>query len=642
MKPVRICLSLGALLVSVASARAAEVEGGLRFSWAEPDHPSGIYHPAETAKLSVLVENPTKEPLALAGEIAFGTPTGVTLDPFKPLSVTPITPTTVAPGQRAKLPLTVTFANVGPYELRHRGNPADAGETIGGAGGLPLTCIFAPRMPPQPITAPRHISQWVLPLPPEAATRADYLTDLSRQTSVSTFLLDERFRYDRETKIALALGASLDAPLERVEALFAEAAQLRVGGAGGIVLRVAVPVTSDASAPEILAAYITDAYKRVHGALRGVVLVPQLPENSVLTPAAARNRFRVLYLAAYKAAKGADKNVVMLGAGSAAATRSWLIEGDNSLGPYVDAMALSDATQFAEARAQLPHAPTWVLPAGAYHWADVPAAAAMAEGAAMVGLPAPADDRGVTAHLLGGSVLFQSLRANHPDAPDAAPGDMPSLPFMAVFQGDNFSVAAIAGLGAGTALDVRFPGLAAGKTVVVPTRDPDVDDPAYANVQVPDDQRSLRVVDGAGAPVDCKVGDMLYVPATDRMVYLLGAGKAEDLAALLRPAPVSRVPVFDFTLAIPPDVGGEGGGGLTLHLTNISEKELGGTVRVFRPTGEREAAAEPLASREFAPVGSGKSLDVFLDAGPTVRAGQPLVLEFVTPRLTQRTGLILH
>jgi hypothetical protein len=41
-------------------------------------------------------------------------------------------------------------------------------------------------------------------------------------------------------------------------------------------------------------------------------------------------------------------------------------------------------------------------------------------------------------------------------------------------------------------------------------------------------------------------------------------------------------------------------------------------------------------------VGPGKSLDVFLDAGPTVRAGQPLVLEFVTPRLTQRTGLILH
>jgi hypothetical protein len=642
MKPVRICLSLAALLLSVPAARAAGAEGGLRFSWAEPDHASGIYHPTEIAKLWVVVENPTKEPLPLAGEIAFGTPTGATLEPFKALSVTPITATTVAPGQRAKLPLTVTFGNVGTYELRHRGAAGEAEEAIGGAGELPLTCIFAPRTPPQPITASRHVSQWVLPLPAEGALRAGYLTDLAKQTSVSTFLLDERFRYDGDTKIALAAGASIAAPAEKVEALFAEAAQLRVGSAGGVVLRVSVPVTSDAAAPEILGAYITDAWKRLHGALRGLVVVPQVPENSPLTAAAARDRFHVLYLAAYKAAKAADKDVVMLGVGTAAATGNWLVEGDNSLSAYVDAVALSDATQFGEARAVLPRTPTWVLPAGAYHWGDVPAAAALAEGAAMVGLPAPVEDRGATAHLLGGSVLFQVLRANHPEAPDGAPGDVPSAPFMAVFQGDNFSVAAIAGVGAGTALDVRYPGLAAGKTVVAPTRDPDVEEPAYANVQVPNDQRSLRVVDGAGAPVDCKVGDMLYVPATEKMVYLLGAGKAEDLAALLRPAPVGRMPIFDFALAIPPDVGGEGGGGLTLRMTNISEKDLAGTVRVFRPTGEQQGAPAPLATRDFGAVGPGKSLDVFLDAGPTVRAGQPLVLEFVTPRLTQRTGLILH
>ncbi len=635
MKLVR-CLCLLALCMGTAVGRARAEGPTLQLTWGESDHASGIYHPAETARLGVLVENTTSEPQPLAGEITFGAPSDGGAG-FKPISVTPITPTSVAPGQRAKLPLMVSFANAGPYELRWRANAKDPGVVISSAANLPLTCIFAPRTPPQPITAVRRVSPWVLPLPAEAAKLPNYLTDLAKQTSVASFLLDEPFRYDPDTRLALAVGAGLDASAEQLDALFTEAAALRSGGEGGILLRVTLPVSGNENVPTILGAYITDAHQRLHGALHGIVLVPQVPDDLPLT-AALRDRFHVLYLAAYKAAKAADKNIVMLGAGSAAATDQWLIAGD-SLAAYVDAVAVGDAEQCRQAHALVPGRPLWLLPPGAYHWGDTPAAAALAEGASMVGLPAPAEDRGVTAHLLGGSVLFQNLSDAHAH-PEEALAHRAGLPWMAVFQGDHFAVAAIAGLGAGTPLDLRYPGLAAGKTVI--DRPSESGDPAYPNIRVPNDLRSLRVVDAQGATIDCAVGDDLYVPAGDKLVYLLAPGNAEDLAAILRPAPVARVPVFDFTLAIPPDVGGEGGGGLTLRLTNISDKARGGTVRVFRPTGDETRPPEPLATRVFDPVAAGDTREVFLDAGTSVKVGQPLVLEFVTPGLTQRTGLILH
>ncbi|HVS71195.1 MAG TPA: hypothetical protein VHQ47_08070, partial [Phycisphaerae bacterium] len=298
--------------------------------------------------------------------------------------------------------------------------------------------------------------------------------------------------------------------------------------------------------------------------------------------------------------------------------------------------------------------PLWVIPAGADHWADTPAAAALAIGAAMVPLPAPADDRGATAHLLGNARFYQLIHPAAARIPDAPP-DLPPLPFVAVFQADQFSVAAIAGPGAGTPLDRAYPTLAAGKTVIIPASDPDQDDPPYANLRLPDDAAALRAVDAAGAPIDCRVGDYLYVPAAEKLVYVLAGGaggNAEELAALLRPATANRLPAFDFSLAIPPDIAHTGEGGLTLRLTNISPNPLPGTLRLFRmPPATTQPAASQLAappkpelltSRPFDTLPPGKTLNTFLDAGPSIRPGQTLLLEITTPTLTQRTALILH
>ena len=74
----------------------------LRMTWVGEDHPSGVYYPESAGKLTVAVENPTDGELPLKGSIAFGM-RGQTAKDFKAISITPITETTLGPGQRAAL-----------------------------------------------------------------------------------------------------------------------------------------------------------------------------------------------------------------------------------------------------------------------------------------------------------------------------------------------------------------------------------------------------------------------------------------------------------------------------------------------------------------------------------------------------------
>src|SRR4051812_30160415 len=88
----------------------------LTLAWQKPDHASGIYHVKADARLTVVVENGTDVPVDLAGEILFGT-RGASGE-FKTVSVTPISAASLAAGQRASVPLQVTFAAAGTYELQ--------------------------------------------------------------------------------------------------------------------------------------------------------------------------------------------------------------------------------------------------------------------------------------------------------------------------------------------------------------------------------------------------------------------------------------------------------------------------------------------------------------------------------------------
>ena len=107
------CAGGMALVLSAAVARGEE--GALRMSWADANHPSGIYHAAEAGTLAVVVENGTGEAAELKGAVEFGLRVG---EGFKALSVTPVKATALGAGARAKIPLAVTFAGTGTYELR--------------------------------------------------------------------------------------------------------------------------------------------------------------------------------------------------------------------------------------------------------------------------------------------------------------------------------------------------------------------------------------------------------------------------------------------------------------------------------------------------------------------------------------------
>jgi hypothetical protein len=579
----------------------------------------------------VIIENLSTEPQRIEGSIAFGLSVarggGGGGSEFKALSITPITAATLAPKERAKLPIAVRFEAAGPYELRwvHGEKSSDV---IEGVGGVALQAIFAPR------TTQDRRAPWVTVLPRQAALAPGYLADLAAQTTVTRFVMDERFAFDPSTNIGLAVGASMRLTPAQVNEMFTQVAAAK----GSVILRVAVPMQRPATRKSLTAfrEFLADAAGKMRGTLKGLVIAPD-----VGGPFTAEHRaiYRDFYLAGYGEAKKIDKGIVMLGAGTAQGTRELLLTGSaesrgEDLRAYVDAIAINDtagqpgiAREIAEGKGN-GKLPIWILPPNSLDpWSAVPSAAALAEEAAVVPLPPPQVDRGVTAHLFGGAVIFQK---SHPER----------LPYIATFQGDGYAVAAVAGLGAGTPLDAVHPWLARTRSVVSPVRDDEK--PSYPSLELPDDTRSLRVVDAVGAPVDCRSGDVLFVPASERMMYVLASGNAEDLAALLRPAMGNRLPVME--IAATGFVALENGKySLTLKLTNITREEMGGDVKVVLPPGPEQKAATTLGENLVVPIAGGKSIELTLPlTSETLLAGKTAVIvEVTTKKHIQRTAVIL-
>ncbi len=619
------CLA-AALLAARAKADlpAATAPSPFRITCGLPDHPSGLYYVKGEAKVALTVDNTSGQAQEFSGEIAFG-PAASGGD-VNPLSVTPVETVTVAAGQRVKIPLSLTFGAAGDYQLNwHRGNAQTPIEFAPENTGVGLRCIFAPR------AAKAEESPWLAVLPPAAVRVPGLLTDYSQQTTVWRFLIDERFAYDAKTNVGLGFGASTGAGAAAIDNLLAEAARAKVQ----LYVRVSVPL-AQADDPKVIDAfrtYLFDAIRRCHGTLAAIAITPEQPPQTAWTDI-DQAAFRTFYLAGYEAAKHADKNVQLLGAGSAQATADLLLQKDPRLIAFVDALALSDAAGEPARAAPLLAAqklPLVVLPPRSGKAA--PPAAALAQHATIVPIPEPETDNGVTAHLLNGTVFYKRLSISIPTADPTVAGTS-NIPFIALFQGDGYTVAAIAGFSAGTDLDGQYPALAGAPTHVEPLKP---DDKPYPNLEVGDDTHSMRVVDAAGAPVDCRIGDSVFVPAADAMVYLLQGGSAEDLAGTLLPATAHRLPLLEITATQAAD------GKVKLRLHNISVREQSGTLRLIRPPTAGDQAAAELAAKDFSPIEPGKQTDVSLDVA--AQPGGTLVAEITTTgpsAAVQRTAVTLQ
>jgi hypothetical protein len=609
-----------------ASVPATFPAGSLHFTWDAPDHLSGIYHVKDDASLTVQIDNTSGQAAEILGDILFGSRSAG--GDFKIISVIPVAAATLSPGERAKIPLKMTFGAAGPYELRWR--QGDHAIPIAAANGLSLQCIFAPRAGKAAEESP-----WITTLP-RAAIHPGYLSDDVRQTAVRRFLIDERFTYDLATNVGLGLGASLGVSGKDADAMFAEAAKCNAE----LLLRVTVPIgMSDPKTVSAFKEYLTDGIRRGKGTLTAIAILPASPDGGAVSEAQRRN-YVTLYLAGYQAAKSADKKMLMLGAGSQRLTAEWLLTPDAKLLSYVDAMAITDAAAevaFARQITGERKIPFFLLPpASGTLWP--PAAAGLTAGAALVAVPPPNVDNGVTEHLLGGAVMLQrvqvSVASSDPNGPQST-----KVPFAAVFQGDGYSLAAVAGFSAGTELDAAFPSLARTRTQVDLVKPND--DPATPNLEIGDDTRAMRVVDAAGAPVDCRVGDNVFVPATDKVVYLIHGGSAEELAGMIRPADPNHLPIFDLQLIPTPQAAPDIN--WTLHLQNIATRETAGTVRLINPPAAGESPAI-LAEKDFAAISPGKTMEVPLELAAKLSFGT-IVVEITTKgakAVIQRTALVIN
>lgn len=598
------------------------------------DHPTGIYHAKVQARLRLTVDNTSDEPLPLSGELLFGSLQSAAPGApasFKTLSVTPLARSTLRPGARATIPLQVTFAAPGSYEVRWSAD----NKPIPHVSGTSLQCIFAPRLP-----LDRNDSPWLTSVPRQAPHTPGYLADYVLQTSIHRFLIDERFAFDPQANVGLGFGASLGQgePIgnREVDAFLAEVSQARAS----LILRVTVP-SSGIPDPRTLAGfrqYLADAIRRSRSALRAVVIAP---DDRTAETAEGLVAYRAFYLAGYEAAKAENKNLLMLGAGTAQATRFLLLS--QNLAPYLDAIAITDASIQPALLGEAPRRPLWVLPPPVPEpwraFPPTPPAAALALPAAVVPLPPPAIDRGVHAHLLGGAVLFQRVHLAVAAATQGAdPAPVPpnnELPFIAVFQGDGYAVAAIAGFSAGTPIDALYPELARTRSVVellIPSSKP-----AHPNLEIGDDTHSMRVVDTEGTPVDCRVGDSLFVPAGDKVMYILQAGNADELAGPLRPAILNRFPMVSLQARrASPEI-------LSLRLINIRPREVGGSLRILIPPDAPGGTPRLLAEKDFPPISPGKHVELPLELSSTetLPLDRPLIAEVVTPAQVQRTALQL-
>ena len=414
---------------SVASAPATALR-----MWFQADHPSGLYYTKEQAAIDVIAELPRgvkgEVGSELAGMISFGQmvpgPDGTT---FKVLSITPIADATVKPGQRVKMSVKVAFPAPGEYVLRLNADP------IPGAGGTELRCIFAPRG-----TEPKASeTSWITLLPPAATEVPGYLADYVKRTGIRRFVLDETWgpELTRDVKVLTR---------SQRETLLANVAEAKAA----LVWRLSLTAEARADGRHVTAMnhFVTAFAGQAKESLAAVCL-----DSGQAAPTAEElERFRAFYLSAYDAAKKQNKGVLMLGVGSVVNTDLFLVtpaRGEN-LRRYVDVLAAEERP--VDVRRALDHqalktwtgVPVWVLPEPT---AQVPAAALKAAGVAVV--PVNLAERNVPAHLLGGAVLTDRLHQEF-------------VPHIAVFQGDGYAVAAIAGVGAGTLLDVTAGGNAGG------------------------------------------------------------------------------------------------------------------------------------------------------------------------------------
>lgn len=393
-------------------------------------------------------------------------------------------------------------------------------------------------------------SPWVAALPAGAAEIPGFLADYSKRTGVRKFVLDETWapRLTREVKV-LTKGQR--------ETLLKNLAEAK----GTLILRLALAASARNDARDLAAMhrYVSTFVSQAKGGITALAL-----DARALAPNAEQAaRLRAYYLAVYDAAKKQNKNFLMLGASSVAATDYFLTAPTlgESLRKFVDVLAADSAA--ADVNSALERAtgkewkgtPVWVLPSAEQSFAP-----AALKALAIPVIPLAESERNVPAHLLGGSVFTERLSGP---------------PYVSLFQGDGFAVAAIAGVGAGTLLDAEAP---QGDRTGAHFNLTHITDPAgkafVPYLEVADDTNSLRAVDAKGNPLDCRVGDILRVPLTDSLNYLLAGGAADDLGGLLKTATPYGLPPC---VVVPAKaVGGRDKtpGSITVTFTNISASDL--------------------------------------------------------------------
>jgi len=495
MRSVPIFMFMAA---AAAWAQAPAPPKELAVRWAHADRVSGVYYANEKATIGVIIDNAGEFPLKLDGTIDFGP--RVDKGPFKPTASLAITASELAPGKRARLDVPVVFGEPGPYELRINGT------VIESAAGVELKCIYAPRG-----TADGKPLPFVTTLPPAAGRVDGFLADYALRTGITIFAFDEQFELDASGRSVRAIGTATGLSAEKLDTLIAEMKKARLGA----IVRLKLPAMAkmDAAHAAGIATTIENAATRWGDVLRGIVLEATEKSDALLPEMIIQ--YRGAYASAGVALKKQNAKTVLLGAGSA--EKTLLLLGD-SIKAQPDAVVIAPALDdLLVARSW--KKPLYVLPSDDKQQLN-PAVLLGAEARLV-----PVDvitDCGATAHLFGGSVFADQLNRDRP-------------PYIAVFQNDGFTVAAIAGLGAGTPFDAAY------------TQDEDkpaARDPRpghlrdVAALEVADDNRIMRVVDSAGREVNARVGDILYVPLGNRIVYLLMTGTADELTALLRTAKI--------------------------------------------------------------------------------------------------------
>ena len=596
-----------ATIPDAATLPAAEPAHALRMMWTGADHASGIYYAREEGKISLIVENTNAAAEQLAGQVEFGVrpagKEGAAGVVWKPLVVTPITSMEVGAKQRAKLEVAVTFGGPGTYELRWSGRPVIS------ANGIELECIFPPRGAEG--ADKKMGTPWVAPAPMGAGTVAGLLADYGKRTGIRRVVLEDLWPTPVVGREAIFVGP-LALNARQLDDLFADAA----AGGVDVIVRVELGGAGNAEQATALHQHIAALAGHGKGTIKAIVVEPG--EAAAGRPGAdavarAESAYRSLYLATYDAAKKADKNIALAGAGSIRQTTALLWArgaGGVDMAAYVDTWVadgtLADLTHLAELGDKVKPRPLWVLPGVG----QMSPAALLAEGVKVVpvwrgdGTTVAVGDRGVTAHLFGGAALFERVR---PELP----------PYIAVFQGDGYAVAAVAGLGAGTAVDKAWPGLAG----------------TGGTLALLDDGGDMRVVDEAGQDVDCRVGDALNVPLDRRTRYVLQAGNAEDLSAVVRTAIIKGLPALEVAVTEVAPVAGAGGG-VKVKLRNATVDDVGGVVRVLALTAD-EANGNVVGQQDLPALASGKAAEVVVAVGGR-KAGERWVVEVETKKGVQR------